>query len=204
MTQQASPQALKILRIDSSGRQQDSVTRQLTDALIAQLATQQRPLQVTERDVAPGLPVVSETWIKANFTDPEQRSAAQRDALAASDALVQELVDAEILVLGVPLYNFGIPAALKAWIDLIARARLTFRYSETGPVGLLTGKKAYVLMASGGTPIGSEIDFASPYLRHVLAFVGITDVQFIHAERGMQLGDVARQTALAQILQLAA
>ena len=204
MTQQASPQALKILRIDSSGRQQDSVTRHLTDALIAQLASQQRPLQVTTRDVAPGLPVVNETWIKANFTDPEQRSAAQRDALAASDALVQELVDAEILVLGVPLYNFGIPAALKAWIDLIARARLTFRYSETGPVGLLTGKKAYVLMASGGTPIGSEIDFASPYLRHVLAFVGITDVQFIHAERGMQLGDVARQTALAQILQLAA
>ena len=204
MAQQTPPSALKILRIDASGRQQNSVTRQLADALIAQLATQQRPLQVTIRDVAPGLPVVNETWIQANFTDPEQRSPAQSTALAASDALVQELFDAEVIVLGVPLYNFGIPAALKAWIDLIARARLTFRYSETGPVGLLTGKKAYVLMASGGSPIGSDIDFASPYLRHVLAFIGITDVQFINAERGMVRGDAARESALAQIQQLAA
>lgn len=195
---------LKVLRIDSSGRTQNSVTRQLADRLIAQLATQERSVQVTTRDVAPGLPVVNEDWINANFTDPEQRSDTQRAVLATSDALVQELLDAEALVLGVPLYNFGIPAALKAWIDQIARARLTFRYSEHGPVGLLTGKQAYVILASGGTPIGSEIDFASGYLRHVLAFIGITDVKFISAERGMQLGDAARESAIAQIEQLAA
>lgn len=194
---------LKVLRVDSSGRQQNSTTRELTDALIQQLSSQGRQLQVTTRDVAPGLPVVNEDWINANFTDPAQRSAAQQAVLAPSDALVQELIDSDVLVIGAPLYNFGIPAALKAWIDLIARARLTFRYGENGPVGLLTGKQAFVILASGGTALGSEQDFASAYLRHVLAFVGITDVQFIHAERQMQQGVAARNAAMAQIQQVA-
>lgn len=198
------PSPLKVLRIDSSGRQKNSVTRQLADVLIEQLRSHGQPLQVSTRDVASGLPLVNEAWINANFTDPEQRSAAQCAVLAESDALVQELIAADVLVIGAPLYNFGIPAALKTWIDLIARARLTFRYAENGPIGLLTGKKAFVLIASGGTPIGSDIDFASGYLRHVLAFVGITDVQIIAAERLMQQGDAARETAIAQIVQLAA
>lgn len=194
---------LKVLRVDSSGRQQNSTTRELTDALIQQLASQGRPLQVTTRDVAPGLPVVNEDWINANFTDPAQRSESQHAVLTPSDALVQELIDNDVLVIGAPLYNFGIPAALKAWIDLIARARLTFRYGENGPVGLLTDKQAFVIIASGGTPLGSELDFASAYLRHILGFVGITDVQFINAERQMQQGIAARNTAMAQIQQVA-
>jgi len=168
---------LKILRIDSSGRQQNSVTRQLADLLIAQLRRHGREVHVTTRDVAPGLPLVNEAWINANFTAPEQRSAAQRAVLADSDALVQELVDAEVLVIGAPLYNFGIP------------------------VGLLTGKQAFVITASGGTPLESDIDFASAYLRHVLAFIGITNVQTIAADRQMQQGAAARESAIAQILQ---
>jgi len=117
---------------------------------------------------------------------------------------VQELIDSDVLVIGAPLYNFGIPAALKAWIDLIARARLTFRYGENGPVGLLTGKQAFVILASGGTTLGGELDFASAYLRHVLAFVGITDVQFINADRQMQQGIAARNAAMAHIQQVVA
>ena len=198
-TLQTSP--LKILRIDSSGRKQNSVTRQLADELIAQLRGHGRAIQVTTRDVAPGLPLMDEAWINANFTDPEKHSPAQRAALAGSDALVQELFDNDVLVLGAPLYNFGIPAALKAWIDQIARARLTFRYGENGPVGLLTDKQAFVIIASGGTALGGEYDFASAYLRHILAFVGITDVHTIHVDRQMQQGATARDAAIAQILQ---
>lgn len=196
--------SLKVLRIDSSGRVQNSVTRELGDALIEQLRSQGHEIEVSTRDVAQGMPFVNEAWINANFTDPAQRSAAQREVLAFSDALVQEVKDADVLVIGVPIYNFGIPAALKAWIDMIARARLTFRYTENGPVGLLTGKQAYVLVASGGTPVGSDIDFATGYLRHVLAFVGITYVKIIAAERLMAQGDSARVTALAQIVLLGA
>jgi len=200
---QANTSALKVLRIDSSGRAQDSITRQLTDLFLAQLQHQGRELQVTTRDVAQGIPFISEAWINANFTDPAQRSESQRETLAYSDSLVQEIMAADVLVIGAPIYNFGIPAALKAWIDMIARARLTFRYGENGPVGLLTGKQAYLIMASGGTPLGSDIDFASTYLRHVLAFVGITQVETIAAERLMLQGDAARAAAIAQITRLA-
>lgn len=196
--------SLKVLRIDSSGRVQNSVTRELGDALIEQLRSQGHQIEVSTRDVTQGMPFVDEAWINANFTDPVQRNDEQREVLAFSDALVQEVKDADVLVIGAPIYNFGIPAALKAWIDMIARARLTFRYTENGPVGLLTGKQAYVLVASGGTPVGSDIDFATGYLRHALAFVGITDVKIIAAERLMAQGDTARETALAQIVRLAA
>lgn len=193
---------LKVLRIDSSGRIQNSITRQLADLLLAQLSSQGRELNITQRDVAQGIPFVTEEWIGANFTDPAQRSQPQHAVLAYSDHLVQEIKDAEVLVIGAPIYNFGIPAALKAWIDMIARARLTFRYGGSGPEGLLTGKQAFVILASGGTPLGSDIDFASAYLRHALAFVGITQVETIAAERLMLQGDTARAAAIAQIATL--
>jgi FMN-dependent NADH-azoreductase len=193
---------LKVLRIDSSGRVQNSVTRQLADSMIERFRSEGCDVEVTTRDVAQGIPFVSEEWINANFTDPAQRSKQQREALAYSDALVKELMDAEVLMIGAPIYNFGIPAALKAWIDMIARARLTFSYGENGPVGLLTGKRAFLIMASGGTSIGSHIDFATGYLRHALAFVGINDVETIAAERLMAQGDAAREHAMAQIMEL--
>ncbi len=192
-----------VLHIDSSMRRDGSVTRGLTRKLVAQLAGPET--EVIRRDLAGGdLPMIDEAWIGANFTDPAERDAAQRAALAASDALIAELRAANTLVIGLPIYNFGIPAALKAWIDMIARARETFRYTEHGPVGLLEGKRAIVAVASGGVPIGSEVDFATPYLRHALAFVGITDVELVAADQIMTKGQTAIEEAEARIVKMAA
>jgi len=170
-----------ILRIDASMRHAGSVTRALTDKLVARLRVASPGAQVTRRDLAAGVAQVDEAWIGANFTDPAERDDAQRAALAESDQLVAELKAADTLVIGLPIYNFGVPAAFKAWIDMIARARETFRYTETGPEGLMTGKRALVVVASGGVPVGSAADFATPYVRHALAFIGITEVELISA-----------------------
>ena len=154
---------------------------------------------VVTRDTTDGTDIVDEAWIGANFTPEEERSDAQRERLRVSETLVEELFAADILVIAVPIYNFGIPASLKAWIDQVARARRTFRYSEEGPEGLLGGRKAYLLVTSGGTAADSEIDFATPYLRHVLRFMGIDDVTVIAADRLMTRGDEALQSALDEI-----
>ena len=187
--------ARNILRIDASARKAGSSSRRLTGALIDRLA----PTNIVTRDLSEPLPFVTENWVGANFTVEEERTEDQKTALALSDSLVAELFAADILVIGTPIYNFAIPAALKAWIDMVARARKTFHYTENGPEGLLTGKKAYVLVASGGTEIGSEIDFATGYLRHVLAFVGITDVTFIAADQQMMKGEAVVEAALQEI-----
>lgn len=168
----------KILNIQSSGRHENSITRQLSDELIAAL----EPSEVVVRDLAQGLPFINEEWIGANFTSADERTTEQVETLALSDSLVDELSGADMLVLGVPIYNFGVPAVLKAWIDMVARVGRTFRYTENGPVGLLEGKRAVLLMASGGTAVGSDIDFASGYMRHVLGFIGIKDVTIIAAD----------------------
>jgi FMN-dependent NADH-azoreductase len=199
IVQQAMTAPLRVLRVDASGRHSGSTTRKLTDAFIDALRARAPAMQLTVRDVAQGLPFVDQAWIEANFTPVEDRTPEQQALLAGSDALAQELVDADVLVIGVPLYNFGIPAALKAWIDMVARARVTFRYTDSGPEGLLQGKKAWLIAASGGVTVGSAIDFATRYLRHVLAFLGITDVEVIAAERQMQQGDRALAYAQAQI-----
>lgn len=179
---QSSP--LRVLRIDASSRYNGSVTRQLTDEFLQELQKHQGGIQVEHRDLArDNLPFINEDWIGANFTREEQRTPVQRKILAQSDQLVKQVQDADVLVIGAPMYNFNIPAALKAWIDLVARAGLTFRYTENGPVGLLKNKKVFLILASGGTPIGSAIDFASGYLRHVMGFLGIHDVELISAER---------------------
>lgn len=176
---------LNVLRVDASMRRNGSVSRELADDVISVLEQNHGDVTVVSRDLAQGVPLIDETWIGANFTDPAERTEDQKERLALSDTLVGELRQADAVVIAVPIYNFGVPAAMKAWIDLIARARETFRYSEDGPVGLLEGKKAYVVMATGGTEIGSEIDFASGYVKHVLGFVGITDVTLIAADRMM-------------------
>ncbi|WP_223789547.1 FMN-dependent NADH-azoreductase [Marinicella meishanensis] len=170
----------RILLINSSGRQQDSVTRHASDLVVQQLQ-QMSPAAVMQRDLAAGLPFVNEAWIGANFTAAEQRNAAQLEQLGISDALVNEIQQAEVLVIASPIYNFGIPATLKAWVDQIARAGVTFRYTEAGPVGLMRGKRAILVMASGGVPIGSELDFATPYLQQVMRFIGITDITVVDA-----------------------
>jgi FMN-dependent NADH-azoreductase len=188
-----------VLRVDASARVDGSVTRQLADRLVEGLAARVAGLAVTRRDLAQGLPFVDADWVAANFTDPDARSAAQRDKLAGSDTLVGEVMDADVWVIATPIYNFGVPASLKAWVDQVARARLTFRYTEQGPQGLLANKKVYILTATGGTEVGSSIDFATPWLKFVLGFLGATDVEVIAADRGMSRGDAARQHAAARI-----
>ena len=191
---------LRVLEIAASGRRKDSVSRMLSADLIGALEIRHGSVDLTRRDLSQGLAFVDEDWINANFTAPEERSAEQRAVLAGSDALVAELQSADAIVIGAPIYNFGVPAALKAWIDMIARARLTFRYTENGPEGLLHGKKAYVVIASGGVPVDSPVDFATPYLRQALAFVGITDVEVIAAE---QLNSKAEESIDAARLRIA-
>ncbi|MCW8877430.1 MAG: NAD(P)H-dependent oxidoreductase [Kangiellaceae bacterium] len=168
-----------ILHINSSGRKNGSLTRQVSEKLVEQLKNSES--QVIQRDLVTGLPFIDEQWIGANFTDPEQRKAPQKEALEFSDSLVKELQSANQIVIASPIYNFSIPAVLKAWVDLVARARLTFQYTENGPEGLLKNKTAYLVMASGGVPIGSEMDLATKYLVQVLGFIGITNVKIIDA-----------------------
>ncbi len=171
----------KLLHINSSGRFQGSVTRDTSEAVVTYLKEETPNLDVIQRDLAMGLPFVDESWIQANFTKPEERSESQKEILDFSDQLVAELQEAEHILIASPIYNFSIPAVLKAWVDQIARANLTFCYTDKGPVGLLKNKKATVVMASGGVPIGSDMDMASPYLKHALSFVGITDVTVLDA-----------------------
>lgn len=169
-----------ILHINSSGRNAGSVTRDISGQLVKQLQHQQE-MEMNNVDLAEGLPFVDEQWIAANFTDPEERSDRQKAKLALSDSLVADLQEASHIVIAAPIYNFSVPAVLKAWIDMVARARVTFRYTENGPEGLLKDKKAYLVIASGGVPLGSEMDYASGYLRHVLGFMGIDDVTLVNA-----------------------
>ena len=167
-----------ILRIDASMRKNGSYSRTLGHRLIAQLKSQ-TSLNVKERDLADGIPFINEAWINANFTGVAERTAEQRSVLSYSDALISELKNADILVIGLPIYNFHVPAAFKAWIDQVARAKVTFRYGDNGPVGLLEDKKAYVILSSGGTQLGSDIDYVSDYIHHILGFIGINDVTII-------------------------
>jgi len=170
----------KTLLVHSSGRTEGSVTRMLAEELASVVGG-----DITVRDVTQGIPFVSSGFAQ------KRGSGEQIPELALSDALVAELQAADTLILGVPVYNFSVPAALKAWIDQIAVAGKTFSYSEAGPKGLLEGKKAYLVVASGGMPVDSDWDYATPYLRHVLGFIGITDVTVIAADA---LGNGAEKT----------
>ena len=195
-------QAARVLEISASGRAADSVSRQLSRDLISALEDRYPDIDVVQRDLADGVPFVDQVWIESNFTPAESRSAEQREALRFSDSLVNELQEADIVVFGVPVYNFSIPAALKAWIDMVARARVTFRYTENGPKGLLEGKKAYLVVATGGVGVGSPYDFATPYLRHLLSFIGITDVEIIAAEKMNTQAEDSLDAARARIAEL--
>ncbi|MCR9268615.1 MAG: FMN-dependent NADH-azoreductase [Henriciella sp.] len=195
--------ARNILHIDASARSEGSVTRALSQKLVDTLSGDET--QIVKRDIGlTPLPILTEDWVGANFTPDETRSPDQIETLKLSDQLIAEIQAADTLVLGVPIYNFGVPATFKAWIDLIARARKTFKYTDNGPVGLLEGKRAFVVIASGGTASGSEIDFATPYVRHVLGFLGIHDVTTYAADQLMVTGDANIIAAQQQIDALAA
>ena len=193
---------MNVLEVSASGRRKDSVSRMLTGELIDALEIREGDLSITRRDLSDGVPVVDEAWINANFTPEDERSADQRETLSLSDSLVAELQAADVIVIGSPIYNFGVPAVLKAWIDMICRARKTFRYTSEGPEGLLKGKKAYIVIASGGVPVDSPVDFATPYLRHALKFVGITDVEVIAADQLNSRADESLDAARVRIAEL--
>jgi FMN-dependent NADH-azoreductase len=194
------PEGQSILRVDSSARIDGSVSRGLTDKLIAQLRNAMPDARILLRDVALGsVPHVNPAWVSANTTPADIRSADQREALAVSDSLVAEVQAADILVIGCPIYNFSVPASLKAWIDQICRAGLTFQYSPQGPIGLLKDKMAYVIITSGGTEMDGPVDFATSYMRHVLSFIGITNVTVIASDRLMIDADAAQARAHAAI-----
>lgn len=192
-----------ILSIQSSARHENSHSRDLSKELIAKL-NKSGNFDVRERDLTQTIPHVNEKWLGANWTPKTDRNAEQKAHLELSDKLVEQLKAADVLVIGAPIYNFSVPAALKAWIDMVCRAGDTFKYTENGPEGLLKGKKAYVVIASGGVPVDSPYDFATPYLRQVLGFIGITDVEIIAAD-GLVANEAASLAkANAEIERLAA
>jgi len=195
---------MKLLRIDSSARR-NSVSRQLTQAFAETWKKENPAGEVIERDLATTqLPLITDEWTLAIHSDPATLTPAQRETISVSDALVDELLAADTIVVGAPMYNFTISAPLKAWIDQIVRVGRTVLFGQNGPRGVLTGKKVVVVTSRGGayrpgTPT-APYDYQEQYLRHILAFIGLTDVTFIHAENQKpgDLAEPARAAALAQ------
>lgn len=170
----------KIYHVDASGRKYGSITRKLTKKLIEKISPDHG--EITYRDISQGMPFVNDTIISGYATSENDQTKGQREALALSNELIKELNDNEIYVFGVPIYNFSMPAAFKAWCDQVARVGITFKYTNFGPIGLLNGKKAYVVVSSGGTKIDSDIDFLTPWIRHYMNFIGISDLEIIGAD----------------------
>ena len=190
---------MKILHLDSSVLNDNSVTRQLTRTLVDSLQAQHGSTGVIYHDLASNeIPHLSGEILGAAFTPESDWSELQRSERARSEQLIGEFLGSEILVIGAPMYNFSIPSQLKAWIDRVAVAGRTFKYTETGPVGLAGGKTVYVVSARGGVysnEQGQAMDFQEDYLKTVLGFLGISDVRFIRAE-AVSMGDDARSNAL--------
>jgi FMN-dependent NADH-azoreductase len=185
-----------ILYLTASIRSEsESVSRGLGQRLVDGLAARTGAAVITRDLAADDLPHVSAARFAANLTPSAERTPEQADLAAIADTLIAELQAADIIVIASPIYNFGAPASLKAWADLVARAGTTFRYTATGPEGLLTGKKAYLAIASGGTPVGSDIDFMSRWLTFFLCFLGIADVDIVAADAIMGEGGEAKIAA---------
>lgn len=170
---------MKILKINSSVNTETSISREYVDKLIAKL--DDGNATVVDRDVTLGIPPTSQELVGAFYTPADELTAEQKEITALSDELIAEIKDADVIVIGLPIYNFGIPASLKAYIDQVSRAGHTFQFTDQGPVGLLEDKKTFIAVASGGTGLGSEQDFASTYMKSILGFLGIKDVHFVDA-----------------------
>ena len=192
---------MKILQINSSARSEGSQSTRLAASIVERLKAAQLDASVTVRDLAAQPhPALDEAALGALFTPAEQRTPEQHARVALDDALIAQIQAADVVVLGVPMYNFGVPTQLKNWIDAIARAKVTFQYTANGPEGLLKGKKVYVALTRGGFYRDTEADSQVPYLKMVLGFLGMTDVEFVYAE-GMAMGPEAEQKAIASALQ---
>ena len=189
---------MNILQINASARREGANSTKLAQTVVERLSAAHGGARVTLRDLAAQpVTVLDETALGALFTPADQRSASQAAIVAEYDALIAEVQAHDAIVLGVPMYNFGVPVQLKAWIDAIARAGVTFRYTEQGPEGLIRGKTVYVALARGGLYRDQPHDTQVPYLKTVLGFLGLTDVRFIYAE-GLNMGPEAAAKGFAQ------
>jgi len=191
--------ATRILRLDASANPGRSGSRALGDRLLARLERRYPAHELRRRDLNRAAQFIDADWIRANLGAADARAAAERQRLQASDQLIAELQWADHIVLTTPMYNFSVPATLKAWIDQVCRAGITFRYTENGPVGLLAGKRADIVITTGGVPLGSPGDFLSGYLRRIFAFIGIEQVSIFAAAGMNQDGAKSIERALAQI-----
>jgi FMN-dependent NADH-azoreductase len=188
---------MSILQINSSARSEGSLSSRLADKLVASLRAAHPDAAFSLRDLAAQPhPALDESALQALLTPAEQRSAEHAARVTLDDALIAEVQAADVVVIGAPMYNFGVSTQLKNWIDAIARAGVTFEYTASGPRGLLTGKKVYFALTRGGRYRDTANDSQVPYLRTVLAFLGMTDVQFVYAE-GLAMGAEAEREALA-------
>jgi FMN-dependent NADH-azoreductase len=184
-----------ILQVNASILSTEGQSTRLANDFVASFRTDEK---LIVRDLARDpVPHLNAERFSAFVTSEEKRTKEQNQFVAYSDELIGELKAADVIVLGLPMYNFGVPSTLKAYFDHVARAGVTFSYTEKGPVGLLTGKKAYVFAARGGMYQGTPRDTQSPYVRDFLAFLGITDVEFIYAE-GLAMGETSRDAALSK------
>lgn len=191
----------RILRLDASASPGESGSSKLADRLIGQMQLRGDEIEVRNRDLNHDPRFIDSSWIGANFTAASERSEAQNQALGLSDELIAELNWADHVVVATPMYNFGVPATLKAWIDLVCRAGVTFRYTENGPEGLLTGKSADLVITTGGAALGSPVDFVSGYLRQVMAFIGIDELNIFGADQMSIDAEASNARAQAQIEQ---
>jgi FMN-dependent NADH-azoreductase len=186
-----------ILQVNSSLNAEKGVSTQLASELVAALRAAHPETALIVRDLArEPVPHLDAARFAAFVAPAAALTAAQAEVLRHSDTLIAELRRADVIVLGLPMYNFGVPSQLKAWFDHVARAGVTFKYTDKGAVGLLRGKKAYVLAARGGRYAGTPADTQTAYVRSFLAFLGVTDVEFVYAE-GLAIGETSRTEALA-------
>jgi len=189
---------MKILQINASARREGANSTKLAQTVVDKLTAARPGASVTLRDLAVNpVSVLDEAALGALFTPAEQRNAAQAAVVAEFDALIAEVMAHDAIVIGVPMYNFGVPVQLKAWIDAIARAGVTFRYTESGPEGLIKGKTVYLALARGGLYRDQPHDSQVPYLKTVFGFLGLTDLRFIYAE-GLNMGPESAAKGFAQ------
>jgi len=185
-----------LIKINASLFSTQGQSSQLAERFVAARLAATPGLKVISRDLgAEPVPHLDAARFLSFLAKPEERSAEQQAVVAYSDALIEELRQADEIVIGLPMYNFGVPSTLKAWFDHIARAGVTFRYTATGPEGLLTGKKVTIFAARGGLYAGTPKDSQTTYVRDFLAFIGITEVEFVYAE-GLNMGDESKAAAL--------
>lgn len=186
-----------LLQIKSSLFAENSQSSALSDQFVAAWRAANPHGKVVVRDVAAKpVPHLDGQRFGAFLAKPEDRTAQQQSVVDFSDELINELRNADVIALGLPMYNFGIPSTLKAYFDHVARAGVTFAYTDKGPVGLITGKKAYAFAARGGAYVGTPLDTQTAYVRDFLRFIGIADLEFVYAE-GLAMGDDSKRTALA-------